>query len=219
MTNCTLCAELRAQTGAAPWNRPLIETTNFVVIPSLGALIEGWVLVVPKEHHISMGALPEQLRAEADELELRTRTLLSDRYGSPIVAFEHGPSASQHGTGCGVDHAHLHLLPLACDLSRYVTPFVPHSLKWHPCNWVERTEAHKSGLDYLYLKPDGARGLIAVSEDFGSQVFRRAIADYLGAADQFSWREFPQFEIVGQTIEILTKVLLVRMGGRTEHAA
>jgi ATP adenylyltransferase len=217
MVKCTLCAELGLHAGAAPWNRPLIETANFAVIPSLGALVEGWLLIVPKDHLISLGALPEELRSEADGLECQTRALLSARYDLPVVAFEHGPSVARHGTGCGVDHAHLHLVPLACDLLRYVRPFVPAGLLWQAGNWDKRNQAYTAGLDYLYLKPDGGEGLIGVSDDFGSQVFRRAIATSLGLGDQFSWREYRHIEIVNETIETLNHAL-TQPGGRTEHA-
>src|SRR3954463_3923790 len=112
MPSCTLCAELNSEASREVWNRPLLETDNFAVIPSLGALIEGWVLLVPKLHCVSLGALPDTLRDEADSLERVMRMTLRAQYHHPIVSFEHGPSASLHGTGCGVDHAHLHLVPL-----------------------------------------------------------------------------------------------------------
>ena len=173
MNDCTLCAELAIRSGRASWNQPLIETKNFVVLPSLGALVEGWLLILPRRHVLSMGALSTRLQAEADELEGSTRSLLKARYGSRIVAFEHGPSAAKHGTGCGVDHAHLHVLPLNCDLLSYARRFVPTDLEWEPCDWGGRSDAYRKGLDYLYLRQEGQSGLLAVSTDFGSQVFGR----------------------------------------------
>ena len=206
-SECTLCTELVVRSSRAPWNEPLVESENFVVLPSLGALVEGWLLVIPKEHYLSMGALPISLREEADQLENDTRVLLKAAYKSRIVTFEHGPSAANHGTGCGVDHAHLHLLPLNCDLLQYVRPFLPEPVKWEECNWDGRTDAHRRGLDYLYLKQEGADGLRAVSADFGSQVFRKAVSSYLGRQEQFSWHGFPQLRNVAKTIRTVTGVL------------
>jgi len=219
MTKCKICDALKVRVGGEPWNEPLIETRNFVVIPSLGALVEGWVLVVPKEHCISLGALRAEFRGEAQEVEERTRAVLRQRYEKPIVAFEHGPSAENHGTGCGVDHAHLHLVPLACDLLSFVEPFVPASLEWKACNWEDLEQAHVHGLDYLYLRPDGKTALMAVCEDFGSQVFRKAVASFLCMESEFSWREFPQMERVAQTIGTLSDALVRQTGGEPEHAA
>jgi len=147
-----------------------------------------------------MGALPAVLRPEADQLESQVRKLLRERYNKPIVGFEHGPSAPKHGTGCGVDHAHLHLVPLDCDLRSGVVPFLPVGQEWLPSGWIEREAAFRCGLDYLYLKEDEVAGLIAVSRDFGSQVFRKAIAEHFGRANQFNWRDNPELETVSCTI-------------------
>jgi ATP adenylyltransferase len=219
MINCKLCAGMRVHAGREPWNAPLIETENFVVIPSLGALVEGWVLVVPKEHQISMGALPIELRNEAEEVERRTRSVLGRRYEKPIVGFEHGPSAENHGTGCGVDHAHLHLLPLDCDLLTYVRPFVPTSVEWKACDWEDLAKAHAAGLDYLYFRPEGQNGLMVVSQDFGSQVFRKAVASFLCLESEFSWRDHPQMEAVSRTIGALTETLVTQTDRESEHVA
>jgi len=219
MINCKICAEMRVKSGRQPWNEPLIETQNFVVIPSLGALVEGWVLVVPKKHQISMGALPIELRAEAEEIERQTRAVLRNRYEKPVVVFEHGPSAENHGTGCGVDHAHLHLVPIDCDLLTYVRPFVPTSVEWKACDWDDLTKAHAAGLDYLYFRPEGQNGLMVVSQDFGSQVFRKAIASFLCLESEFSWRDHPQIEIVSRTIGAVTDALVTQTGGESEHGA
>ena len=217
MIDCTLCTELESCAGRAPWNQALIETEHFAVIPSLGALVEGWLLIVPKKHYISMGALPISLYAEADELEHRTRALLRAKYRLPVVAFEHGPSAVRHGTGCGVDHAHLHLLPLACDLRHYSEPLIPASSQWRKCGWSEKAEAYKAGLDYLYLQSGGDDALITVAEDFGSQVFRRAISSYLGVEREFSWRLYPRHDVVARTIEGIVNALALHSGGGVEH--
>ena len=191
----------------AQWNQPLAETEHFVVIPSLGSLVEGWVLIVPKDHYLSMGATPVGLQSEIDALERRVTESLHLRYQKPVVAFEHGPSAVKHGTGCGVDHAHLHLVPIDCDVLRYAKPLVPGSAKWTFCGvdngWTARTQAFNDGLDYLYLKPDGEEAIIGVCSDFGSQVFRRAISTYLGAEGEFNWRIYPRIETVLQTIQTL----------------
>jgi ATP adenylyltransferase len=219
MTSCKLCTGLSADILRDPWNEPLIESDHFVVIPSLGALVAGWLLIVPKAHFISMGAIPVSWRAEADELQIKTQKLLKDQYAQPILVFEHGPSAEKHGTGCGVDHAHLHLLPLDCDILRLVEPFVSENQEWLICDWEERSEAYRTGQDYLYFKSEGCPARIALNRDFGSQVFRKAISAHLGIPEEFSWREYPQLAIVDSTIRALENVdFKIRQRG-TEHAA
>jgi diadenosine tetraphosphate (Ap4A) HIT family hydrolase len=219
MSTCKICAELSVKNGRAPWNEFLLETEHFAVIPSLGALVEGWLLIVPKTHHLSMGAVPIDWRQEADDLQEQVQVLLRNRYDKPVLVFEHGPSATNHGTGCGVDHAHLHLVPLDCDILPFVEPFVPANLEWKFCAWEERAEAYQAKLDYLYFKQNGSIGRIALSKDFGSQVFRKAISFYLGIPEEFSWREYPQLAVVHRTIEAFGGAAAQIEERGTEHAA
>jgi diadenosine tetraphosphate (Ap4A) HIT family hydrolase len=204
---------------SAPWNKSLIETENFAVIPSLGALVEGWLLMVPKVHYISMGALPVDHRKEADDLEARLIPLLRGRYNKPVVAFEHGPSAVEHGTGCGVDHAHLHLVPLEVDLVSLAAPFIDPNLHWYWGDWQERTDAYQAGLDYLFVKDQISGGHLIVAKDFGSQVFRKAIAAHLSMPAQFSWREYPMLHTLNRTIAGLTAAGASPVDIGAEHVA
>jgi diadenosine tetraphosphate (Ap4A) HIT family hydrolase len=61
MKNCCFC-----ERGAADefWNKPVFETSKFVVLPSLGSLVEGWLLLIPRKHAICLGALDRKLVPE-----------------------------------------------------------------------------------------------------------------------------------------------------------
>src|SRR5581483_7342303 len=133
MIDCTFCAELKMGSDCALWNQPLAETENFVVVPSLGSLVQGWVLIVPKNHSLSLGAMHIGFRKEIDTLEKRIKESLHAQYRKPVVSFEHGPSAVKHGTGCGIDHAHLHLVPTDCDVLRHAQAWLPKSATWTFC--------------------------------------------------------------------------------------
>src|SRR5947208_1001749 len=102
MDTCVFCSQLREAASRAPWNEPFLETENFVVLPSLGALVDGWSLLLPRQHFLSMGALPVNMREEAASLQAQVTGRLQSRFGEAITIFEHGPSAEKHGTGCGV---------------------------------------------------------------------------------------------------------------------
>ena len=69
MTNCRLCSDLLRQDTVEDWDEPLFESPNFVVLPSLGALVEGWLLLVPKKHFICMGELPDSVANEMQEVK------------------------------------------------------------------------------------------------------------------------------------------------------
>ena len=195
MNSCRLC---RRDTNAQPWNEPLFQSENFVVMPSLGALVEGWFLLLPKDHYLCMGALPQSLLDEMMQLRQTVLSFAEDTYGD-ICAFEHGPHQENRSIGCGVDHAHLHLVPFSFDLLSAVQPFLPKDLMWTPVSLSDCSMAFRESKDYLYLEQPIGCASIATHDKFGSQLFRRAIASRLGVSSDYNWREFPQIQNVEAT--------------------
>lgn len=199
MNTCCLCSHLTTSAPIEPWNKPLFESPNFVALPSLGSLVEGWLLLVPKTHFLNMGALPDHL---ASELEIFKRSIgeqLQSRYG-PICVFEHGPSTPNKSVGCSVDHAHLHLVPIDFSLIDAAIPFLPDDVVWTSANWDDCQAAFLEHRDYLYMEQPMGSGMITFHGAFGSQVFRKAIAARTGAIQQFNWREYPQTETIRRTV-------------------
>jgi len=201
MNNCRLCYDLR-ESPARLWNEPLFESKNFVVLPSLGALVEGWLLVVPKEHFICIGAIPQSFMAEMQMIQERLYAVVQEHYGN-VCAFEHGPNRANAKVGCGVDHAHLHVAPVAFDLVSAVASFLPDEARWAEAGLEECRAAFNRGEDYLYLEQPIGVGRIATHQNFGSQLFRRAIANYEGVSDHYNWRDYPQLANVTATINKL----------------
>jgi ATP adenylyltransferase len=198
MNNCRLCSDLANPNET--WNAPLFESPHFVGLPSLGALIEGWLLLIPKEHFLCMGALPDALAPEMRDLKRKMCLVLERMYG-PVCVFEHGPSRTSVRVGCGVDHAHLHVAPINFDLHATVTPFLPPDVTWSDAGLEQCAAAFCQGKDYLYLEQPLGRGRIATHGGFGSQLFRRAIAVQIGEPDHFNWREYPILPNVFATIK------------------
>ncbi|MDQ1405963.1 MAG: hypothetical protein QOG55_1592 [Acidobacteriaceae bacterium] len=203
MSDCCLCSILTSGSRSELWDEPIFESRNFVVIPSLGSLVEGWVLLVPKQHFISMGALSTSLGAELCQLKIQVVKLLSRKYGE-MCAFEHGPSAANHEIGCGVDHAHLHILPLSFDLVQAAQVFMPSESRWTNATLETCQDAFKSGKDYLYIEQPVGTGRIATHSQFGGQIFRKAIAAQLGVPGKFNWRDYPYTENVNRTVQTLS---------------
>jgi ATP adenylyltransferase len=195
MSTCQLCDIDSKET----WNTPLMESRNFRVLPSLGALVEGWVLLVPKTHFLSMGTLPTSLVPEMENFKGAVARRLRRIYGA-VSVFEHGPGDDQRKVGCGVDHAHLHMVPIDFDLLTAVTPFLPSDSRLEDASFADCQLAAHAGDDYLYLEQPLGKGQIVRHQGLGSQLFRRAIAARLGAPSEFNWRTHPQIENVDATI-------------------
>lgn len=199
MSACCLCSTRISPVSKEPWNRPLYQTSNFCVLPSLGSLVAGWLLIVPKRHFICMGALSPGLRQELDDLKRRVGAVVRRRYGQ-VCVFEHGPSRPNHSIGCSVDHAHLHLVPITFDLVDAARSHMPVDAAWGAATLDDCCVAYAKGSDYLYIEQPMGSGLIAVHSNFGSQVFRKAIAARLGRPGRFNWREYPEVDVVARTV-------------------
>lgn len=196
-THCRLCKAITLGPAVERWNQQLMESPNFVVLPSVGAMVEGWLLIIPKDHYLSAAAMPYVLVEELHELKDDVAHILAPLFGS-IVAFEHGPSRPSCEIGCGVDHAHLHLVPFAGDLELLTRPQLPEDSVWEIISPADVTTFRD--LDYLYFEQPLGSARITAGLNYGSQVFRRAVAGFMHRTDEYNWREFPEYERVFSTI-------------------
>jgi diadenosine tetraphosphate (Ap4A) HIT family hydrolase len=97
-----------------PGELEICGTKNFVVLPDIAPLVEGHILIISREHHLSMGSCG--LFDELVELKEHVQRMVSACYSQPIF-FEHGSMKPKH-CGSSIDHAHLHCLPLPIDLNK-----------------------------------------------------------------------------------------------------
>lgn len=201
MKTCCLCSISASVAPRESWDNPVFESRNFIAVPSLGSLVEGWLLLVPKEHLLSIGALPEELVGEMEDMKAKIIAHVRKEYGE-ICLFEHGPASASGKVGCSVDHAHLHIVPLTVDIAEAARPFMPYDSVWSRASWKDCREAHLAGRDYLYFEQPIGYGRISTHRDFGSQVFRKAIASQIGRPDEFNWREHPELDTVARTISV-----------------
>jgi len=82
----------------------LAETEHFYLLADHAPLVEGHLLLVPRDHYACYGALPVRLDAEFLALKRRVTDFLGAAYRAPVF-FEHGVFRQT------VYHAHLHAIP------------------------------------------------------------------------------------------------------------
>lgn len=180
------------------YNQVLFQSENFVVIPSLGSLIEGWLLIVPKEYSLCMGNLSSTLLLELKNLTSFVTAILKSEYGH-VVSFEHGAHLPNNAIGCGVDYAHLHLVPLDINLKSELTSN-NYLLDWNEVSGIELTSLYAANnLPYLYIEKDGQH-FIASNSNIPSQLFRKIIANFLGMPNQYDWKSFSKIDQINRTI-------------------
>lgn len=201
---CRFCGFLGAQDRDEPsaWDRPIWESDNFVAIPSLGPIVEGWLLVVPREHVVCLGALDEDLFTELIDFKNQVRGRLENRYGS-VAQFEHGPAKEGLEVGCTVDHAHLHLVPTEVDLASGASEELAE-LRWLPAVSMHALKTcHEAGKSYLMVEQPPRVLRIATHDELPSQLFRKVLAKAEGCPDKYDWRVHPNPDLVYDTCRAL----------------
>ena len=192
-SGCCFCAELAGERTAFHElyrdhdSRLIVGGENFVVMPSLGQLAPGHSLLMPRQHVTSFGELDESLRAEALDLYEAWRRALSEHY-SPTICFEHGSRSGATSGGCGIVHAHVHIVPLGGRR----TPLPPSVGEgWREINgerWLDdAASSARHGAGYLMWHGPGDVAYLETADDVPSQHLRRHVARHLGDAP-WDWR-------------------------------
>ncbi|WOX12304.1 HIT family protein [Streptomyces sp. N50] len=209
---CSFCAEIHLKSehnllgellpDYAAEDFILFESDHFVVIPGVGAVCDGYVLISPKEHVLSFGHLSPTLDAELDDVCQRTAGFLRKHYGRRVLAFEHGAESFRNRGGSCTDHAHMHMFPAVPEIDiatgvrrdfelRSVNDFLP----------ALRHQVQERQKPYLWLRSDDGRMWICDAPSALSQYVRRIIVGQLGRADEWDWAVFPGIEHLCSTIE------------------
>ena len=86
--DCILCEAINISNKRIE-NTILYESERFVVIPTLGQFIPGWLMVVSKDHFRCAGVHSNDELLELSWLITKVRKVIEKSFGSSIV-FEHG---------------------------------------------------------------------------------------------------------------------------------
>lgn len=196
-SDCFACNSLRG-TGDIPWtDRPLLFDPRYGgILPGVGALVPGYVLLCPNEHLPNFSATASEPKMIAFTEHMLD--FLSERMGS-LTYFEHGGEGTNSmPTSACVDHAHIHVVPgripleMPAEGKRYAN--LADFLADRDPDWVKGP----------YLMLGHTDGECQVSEDIGvSQYFRRQLARRVNHADCWDYAAVPMLDQVQKTIEML----------------
>jgi diadenosine tetraphosphate (Ap4A) HIT family hydrolase len=169
-----------------PPERIIEETNNFRVIATLGQIVEGYVIITPREHYPCMGAMPEELINEFSELKEEFDKRITRKYSKPIH-WEHGI------IGQTIFHAHSHLIPFpeGKDLfARFRKDFPEYK---ELSSMLELKNVWKEKGVYVYYEDKDSK-----KHAFFTGIFpmyaRYLSAEELGAPEKGNWRNIPKDE-------------------------
>lgn len=185
---CRFCYPLNSKNFALV----LKETKNFYVIPSIGPIVEGYLLICSKKHFPSCGNLPIKLYPEFEKLKREVQRVFLKVYQG-FTFFEHGKTkaCAHNGNDAHCFHAHLHALPTDIDILEVLTknlgkPIRISSLKEIP-NYLQDSP-------YLYYEIRENKYLWSAPIDLRQQFFRWLIAEKLGIPQKADWKLNPDWE-------------------------
>lgn len=98
-STCTFC-----QLDDIATTNILKETPHFLVVADHAPVVEGHILIIPKEHYACYGKVPAELDTELLTLKRKMQQFFTEHY-APAVFWEHGVFRQT------VFHAHLHCFP------------------------------------------------------------------------------------------------------------
>ena len=88
MHNCQYCEEFERGKiqieGRDICRNSLFQSENFIVFPSLGQIVEGYLLIATKKHYIALGAIPAELYPELEYVQKQVGRVLLDNYSNPF---------------------------------------------------------------------------------------------------------------------------------------
>jgi len=209
LAQCDFCKEFSGDTKNAFHRlyrddlvgRVLVQSEHHAVIPSLGQIVEGYLLVVPLDHFRSLGELRGDVLDDFVFISDMVGRALKTLYG-PYIFFEHGVR-SEHAGGCGISHAHLHAMPLsgAPDPLVALRTKFPHTKLGRMAEIGQESAGFPS---YLLLQDSHGDLYLFDTGPLPSQYMRQVLADSLHETN-WDWRKAGREERLLSTIRRLSE--------------
>lgn len=174
-------------------NTILDETNHFYILPTVGSLVDGYILVVSKRHINSMSELTKNEMDEYNFIIEKYRNIFRDIYGKYPIVFEHGSPVSDNSIRANsVIHAHSHIVNHA-----YLDePKIIKRLNFKP---IQRIEDIKSNENYIMYINNNFKYVTYNFEPI-SQLMRKLIAKDLKYEDKFDWKKEKFMDNIIKTI-------------------
>ena len=189
--NCVFCNIDKSR----PENTIIDESENFIVIPSIGALVDGYLMIVSKKHINSMSELKENERIEYKLLIEKYRNKFKKIYNKFPIIFEHGsPINNSDMKASSVIHAHTHIVN---------HKFIDENLVIKKLKFKRVDNLNYLSRKQNYIMYINQKNICYISYNFEptSQMMRKIIAKELGYENKFDWKKEMFIENINSTIK------------------
>lgn len=163
----------------------LLRGKNVLVIADVAPLVEGHCLIIPINHYASLAQCPPSTQDEIHTLIRRVSKVLFQVYNNGVIVFEHGQCVEKTNEGCGINHAHLHILPLPSsnlEIAReYYTFFKLDNL--------EDLTSYVGDQSYLLIQSPSTGTEVLLINEPPPQILRKLVSKKLPCKVDWNWHD------------------------------
>jgi diadenosine tetraphosphate (Ap4A) HIT family hydrolase len=202
---CTLCTIASASPDELrPYDRPIIETEHFIVIPALGHFVDGYLLICTRRHYKNLGETDAAVFDDFLVVKNRVTDLLSREYRKRPIFFEHGPVSETQRAGSCVVHAHMHAIPI---LLPAPPDYVTRNLQGGNIRTIEEVrKCVERGQAYFFLECSDGSMFLYNESVLPCQYGRQIVAQHIGLdIDKYDWHLNPEYERAAATWKKLSQ--------------
>lgn len=183
----------------------LAESDNFRLIADPVPIVEGHVLISPRQHLGCLGEVQADLLDELGAMRTYVTALLEGAYGH-VSWFEHGRAGTcmHHGKEERLcHHCHLHAAPFRVGLRRALE----RRFRVMEIDGETRfNELYDSYGHYLYTRDvQGEELFIPVDSDLEPHYLRTVIAERIGEPHRADWQAFDGRSLLVRGLEAMTR--------------
>jgi diadenosine tetraphosphate (Ap4A) HIT family hydrolase len=176
-------------------SRTLLDHGGFRILPSLGQIVPGYLLLVPICHYVALADMPIAELRTADVLRRDLADQMRHTYGDCLF-FEHGVRTGEAG-GCGISHAHLHIVPFPA--KKDPVEDLCDAYTFEKLSNLTELKNIQPGKSYLYYESVRGVKYVFYPSFVPSQHVRRLLAEALGL-QTWDWHCFGKEEKFFETL-------------------
>ena len=181
----------------------IYESPRFYIVPELGSILPGYLMIVPKNHYLSVAQMPTTLMNEYRQVCEDIEWILNQVYEKEVTFFEHGSGPSgltSHKKS--IVHAHTHLVAGFKLAYKY-----QNMVQLKPIDDIATAKEN-----HYFSYQEGTTGQLMICMDpevyVQRQFPRQVMAEELGLAPgQYNWRNVKFSENVKATLYRVHKFL------------
>ena len=208
INNCCFCEEAKSQLIQKDFkentkyeNRIVLQSDYFFALVTVSPIREGHVLIVPKKHHKGLMQSDSLEYADFKRFFYKVKRMLDAKYGTTVY-FEHGVGSNIVDGGCGIDHAHVHLLPASHNEINNLISDIRSDFDLGLLSMDEIKKRTLNQSSYLMLGIDLDAVSYCWSESIKSQYLRKKVCKALNLPES-DWRDLTNWNGFNKTLDVL----------------